>query len=1022
MFIEDYNFERLTENEGLSQSTVYTIVQDSKGFIWIGTQQGLNKYDGYKFTVYKNELSDPKSIFNNYVYFIYEDSRNNLWIGTLNGGLSKYNYNDGNFENFHFPSAKEKINSNIIYCICEDSEGNLIIGTEGAGIKKFDTHEKRFVEFRFHEDYVEELLLVKTLQFDKEENLWVGTWRDGLKIFDKNGNIIKNYYHNETEKDCINSNGIRFIFRDSTDQIWIGTSKGLNKFENNKFISYGEKSVNNILHTNLKCICEDKFNNLWIGARNSSLVKFNMETETFVNLKLYDKLNSKFSSTLLESIFCDKSDVLWVGTFNSGIFKLDLQRKKFYGINNLIENSREQFKNFSTNSFLCDSQNNLWIGTDDTGLVRLNLHSTELINYKPRQDFEGLSVLDIEEDDDGNIWIATFPGALNRYNIKLNTFTNYFYSENKLEDLPFSISRFSNYSDENLWIGTYNRGLYKFNIRNKIFTRYSDLKKFNQPINSEIIKSLLLDKSGILWIGTDSGGLNKLDYENGLITCYKYDKENPDSLSDNYVNSLFEDSNNNLWIGTSNGGLNKLDKENEIFKRYDTDHGLPDNCVVGILEDNNNNLWISTKNGLSKFNTETEIFRTYDVRDGLQNKEFNEGACYKSDDDNMYFGGVYGFNFFNPNDIKDNPYIPDIVITDFQIFNSSVESSPDNLFLKKNILVTDEINLSYRESVFSFEFAALIYNDPEKNEYAYRMEGFDKEWIYCGTRRFVTYTNLEPGDYVFRVRGSNNDGIWNEEGKSIRISISPPFWKTWWFKSLGVMSIIGTTGMAYQQKLSKVEKEKKAQENFSRRLIESQETERKKIASELHDTVAHEILITKNKIALGYKDTQDPDKIKTLLNDISELSTNTLNEVRSISYNLHPHQLERLGLTKAIKSIVNNIAKSTEINFTAAIDNIDNIFSKELEINIYRIVQECFNNIIKHSRATEAVLNISRHKSNIIIIISDNGKGFSKNVTKGIGMNSIEERIKLYNGSLKINSEINKGAFMKIIIPMKKIK
>ncbi|MCY7360998.1 MAG: histidine kinase, partial [Ignavibacteria bacterium] len=338
------------------------------------------------------------------------------------------------------------------------------------------------------------------------------------------------------------------------------------------------------------------------------------------------------------------------------------------------------------------------------------------------------------------------------------------------------------------------------------------------------------------------------------------------------------------------------------------------------------------------------------------------------------------------------------------------------------ILVTDEINLSYRVSVFSFEFAALIYNDPEKNQYAYRMEGFDKEWIYCGIRRFVTYTNLEPGDYVFRVRGSNNDGIWNEEGKSIRISISPPFWKTWWFKSLGVMSIIGTTGMAYQQKLSKVEKEKKAQENFSRRLIESQETERKKIASELHDTVAHEILITKNKIALGYKDTQDPDKIKTLLNDISELSTNTLNEVRSISYNLHPHQLERLGLTKAIKSIVNNIAKSTEINFTAAIDNIDNIFSKELEINIYRIVQECFNNIIKHSRATEAVLNISRHKSNIIIIISDNGKGFSKNVTKGIGMNSIEERIKLYNGSLKINSEINKGAFMKIIIPMKKIK
>ena len=216
MFIEDYNFERLTENEGLSQSTVYTIVQDSKGFIWIGTQQGLNKYDGYKFTVYKNELSDPKSIFNNYVYFIYEDSRNNLWIGTLNGGLSKYNYNDGNFENFHFPSAKEKINSNIIYCICEDSEGNLIIGTEGAGIKKFDTHEKRFVEFRFHEDYVEELLLVKTLQFDKEENLWVGTWRDGLKIFDATnpetcGDNLLHQFQNIEATDIIPFNNVAIV-------------------------------------------------------------------------------------------------------------------------------------------------------------------------------------------------------------------------------------------------------------------------------------------------------------------------------------------------------------------------------------------------------------------------------------------------------------------------------------------------------------------------------------------------------------------------------------------------------------------------------------------------------------------------------------------------------------------------------------------------------------------------------------------------------------------------------------------
>jgi signal transduction histidine kinase len=302
------------------------------------------------------------------------------------------------------------------------------------------------------------------------------------------------------------------------------------------------------------------------------------------------------------------------------------------------------------------------------------------------------------------------------------------------------------------------------------------------------------------------------------------------------------------------------------------------------------------------------------------------------------------------------------------------------------------------------------------------MEGFDKEWIYCGTRRFATYTNLEPGEYSFRVKGSNNDGIWNETGTRIKIIITPPFWKTWWFKSLGALSIAGVTGLTYHQKLLKMEKNKELQEEFSRRLLESQEEERKRIASDLHDTIAHEILITKNKAVLGLKKTEDSNAIKNILNEISELSSDTLKDVRNISYNLHPHQISRLGMTKAIRSVINSIANSSEIKFTCNIENIDGILSKELEINIFRIVQECSNNIIKHSGADEATLNIIKDAKTLTMTVWDNGKGISKGRIDGIGLAGIAERVKLYKGELVIESVPSNGTIIVISLPYKNLK
>jgi serine phosphatase RsbU (regulator of sigma subunit) len=311
------------------------------------------------------------------------------------------------------------------------------------------------------------------------------------------------------------------------------------------------------------------------------------------------------------------------------------------------------------------------------------------------------------------------------------------------------------------------------------------------------------DGSGVFWIGTWGGGLNKFDPKEEEFIHYQNDVDDPHSLSNNSIGPIYEDRSGVLWIGTNGGGLNKFDREKETFTHYRKKDGLPNDIIYGILEDNQGNLWLSTNKGLSKFNPRTQIFNNYDVEDGLQSNEFNGMAYHKNRSGEMFFGGLKGFNAFYPDSVKDNPFIPPIVITDLQIFNEPVGIKDDSP-LRKHITETEEIMLSYKDNVFSFEFAALNFTNPKKNQYKYLMEGFDEDWISSGTRRFVTYTNLDPGEYVFRVKGSNNDGLWNEEGASVKIIITPPFWETWWFRALSAMLVIGLAFTGYYRRLKNV--------------------------------------------------------------------------------------------------------------------------------------------------------------------------------------------------------------------------
>jgi len=483
------------------------------------------------------------------------------------------------------------------------------------------------------------------------------------------------------------------------------------------------------------------------------------------------------------------------------------------------------------------------------------------------------------------------------------------------------------------------------------------------------------------------------------------------------LNTLYyihKDDSENLWLGTYSDGLLKFDIRKKVFTSYSTENGLPDNTVYGILEDRNKNLWLSTNKGLSNFIVNENRFINYDKSDGLINEEYNRRSCYKDKNGIMYFGGINGVDYFNPEEIVRNTIVPNIVLTDFKIFNKSFSTGTESSYLK-------EINMPYDQNSISFQFASLDFTDPAANKYLYKMNGIDEEWIEPGTDRIANYTKLPAGHYLLQVKGSNSDGFWNEKGLALLINISPPFWATWWFRSLVILFFAGSIMLIFKRKTDRLEKEKNIQQQFSQNLILSVENERKRIARELHDGLGQNLLIIKNKAYSSASDELNENIINEV-KSIESLAMGSLTEIREIAYNLHPHQIDRLGLTKAIESSLTPLISTGNIKVSYHIDNIDNLVPKEYEINIYRIVQESLNNIIKHSEAKNASVVIINSEGLIKINIEDDGKGFileealKKN---SLGMASFNERIKILKGTITIDSKIGSGTSIEVKIDSK---
>ncbi|MDM8566768.1 two-component regulator propeller domain-containing protein [Candidatus Halobeggiatoa sp. HSG11] len=780
-------FERITVEDGLPSNFTSSVIQDAQGFMWFATKNGLAKYDGDKFTVYKHDSNNPNSLSNNYTWPIIKTRNGILWIGTFGGGLNKFDPVTEKFTAYkHDDNEPNSLVGDFVQIIYEDKAGILWIGTDGDGLSRFDPVTENFTNYYNDEANPNSLSSNSVYSICQDENgiFWIGTYDAGLNRFDQKTETFTHYKHEDNNPNSLASDFIWSAYLDKTGILWLGTENGLDSYDikNNKFTHYQHDATNSnsLSNNSVTSIYEDSKGILWISTMGGGLNQF--DRINFINHKTEAGNENSLSNNMVTGITEDNTGTLWITTDNN-INKYDARYERF---TNFQHNPRlsNSLSNNSVNAIYKDKNEIVWLGTGGGGLNKFEQQIFS--NYK-----QDNNITVIKPGNDGILWIGTDNEGVNKFDPITETFINYGHEPNDSNSLNYNTVWDIDVAKNGIvWIAMIGGGFDRFDPVTETFQHYNPNVSGKNYFVTPWVTSIKVATDGMIWIGTDDQGISQFDSESEVFTYYIPDETVPNSLSNGVIHTIFEDSKNNMWIGT-NEGLNKFNKSTQTFNAYLTENGLAGNSIFGILEDEQNNLWISTDKGLSKFNPQTEIFRNYNKYDGLQGNIFLPRSAYKSDTGELFFGGTNGFNSFYPDKLTDNSFIPPVFLTNFKLFNKSVPIA-DNSPLQQSINFAKQITLSHKQSAFTFEFTALNYRATNNNKYAYLMEGFDKDWTYAdNNHRFATYTNLDAGKYIFRVKASNNDDLWNEAGTKIQLTILPPWWQTWWAYTIYIVIIFG---------------------------------------------------------------------------------------------------------------------------------------------------------------------------------------------------------------------------------------
>lgn len=1033
-------FSKIRTEDGISQGYVTCAFQDSRGFMWFGTQDGLNRYDGYNFKIFRHSQDIPNTLSENWIWNIYEDSKGYIWCGTFGGGVCRFDRNKEEFQTFrNIESDSTSLSHNTVWSFYESADKRFWIGTNN-GLNLFHPESQTFTNYSSPQ---KDLLVFRILPMS-ENRLLITSIKE---VYTFNLATGEFFLLEEFPKNMNNTRTVRTnIFLDNEGIYWMGSDEdGIFRYDLLNDMTTNYKQDPNHVHESLANnmvldVIRDSQGSVWAATSNGlSIMKFEGDKLTDTKNYFNDPANPfSISGNYLSNIYESRGGEIWISARNA-LNRFDQYNKNFLH----FSSSSNESKSLSHNGVLpiVASKRNpgiIWIGTRD-GLNKFNEKTGEFTHYKhsnsnPSNSLSGNYILSICEDSKGNLWVGTRGEGVSRvYFDREGSPLFYHFKNNPIDETTIAANNVHfiyEDSESTIWIGTGGGGLNRYNPGNNSFTRYNR-ETTNDEFVDDWVYTIHEDQLGNFWLGTAAGGLSLFDRDKNLFTHFRNDPLKPACISNNRVLSLLETRSGDLWIGTALG-LNKLirpenNSDDYTFRKFYQSTGLPNDVIYGMLEDDSGNLWVSTNNGLCKISFEDGNFvvKKFDITDGLQNNEFDQNSFCKGPEGKMYFGGINGFNVFHPDSIKDNLYIPPVVITDFKILNESVPISNGinrelrkstyrgSVFLDKSISETDTIYLSYTDDVLSIEFAALNYTVPEKNQYSYKMEGFDKDWIYAGTRRFVTYTNLDAGEYVFRVRACNNDGIWNNEGVSLTMFVAPPPWATWWAYGFYLLVIILLTILLVRKREKELKKDLELKIKINRAKAEERELVRKKTSQDFHDEAGNKITKITLFTELVKRELKENKKAADILanieGNVKELSAG----MRDFLWILDAEKDTLADTIKRIEEFGNSLFEYTETSFTASgnLILIKHVFlPMEVRRSLILIFKEAMNNCIKYAEANNVVFGFTLKDDGLTISLKDDGRGFTINDNPdSYGLKNMRSRAEKISGSIAIESEPGKG-------------
>ncbi|MCX6278155.1 MAG: ATP-binding protein [Bacteroidetes bacterium] len=1064
---QQYQFRNYSIEQGLSQSVVNCVIQDSRGFMWIGTQNGLNRFNGYDFTEYLYNPIDSTTISNNWIYSLAEDKDGSIWVGTK-GGLNKYLRKENRFKRISYIAGYTGVISRYSYDAIVSGSGKIYVNTPPV-LTVFDPSSDKITHFptRFPYDGAINDNRIPLIE-DNDGAIWMGS-NVGLACFDPKTASFTYYFHDSQKPGTISNNRITALCQDSAGTIWVGTSDGLNLIDKKTekisgiFTSpFGRQSLSSSF---IRAIIEDKNGAMWVGTEGGGLNRIVWLTgETF----LVDRFNSAengLGHNIINALTIDRSQNLWAGTLQ-GISKTDLKPAKFKLYRRDNTSSSVNLLGNVIAAIYKDENGLIWVGNWGQGLNILNRKTGAVEHFSSRlqgnhyipNDFVHV----IFADEFKNNWIGTRDGifVFDKTRQKFVRLHDFFRNDN-LPDLKgmriFTIIRSR---DNSYWIGTQG-GLFRINPERTATEVFTAESTPDHQIGANLVYCLHEDSEGYIWIATING-VDVYNPTTGKMTRFRKN-ESQNSLCDNFVISLGEDKHGDIWIGTS-AYVNKFVKKDSTFIYYSRENGIPKNNIFEIMRDNQNTLWFATGGGLCKFDSAANSFRNYTVDDGLQSLEFNLRACFKSPDGEVFFGGMNGFNSFYPETLRDNPSIPEIIIT--ACYKSS-KSGKEYFDISRE----NKVELEHGAQAFTVEFVALEFTNPDKNQYAYMLDGLSKDWINIGNRRFVPFTNLSPGEYIFRVKGSNNDGKWNETGAVLKIVILPPWWRSWWAWTAYFLLIAGAL-MIYirirernlvrernnlEQKVHErtLQIENKNQEILQKNEILNNLNAELKALNETKDKffsiIAHDLrnpfnsIIGLTDIVLGNLLGSGQEKTRKTVSDIREASRhafdllqNLLIWARSQTGNLEfqPALFDLMERIEDNIELVRGQATRKNILLISEVENPVPVYGDSQMINT--IMRNLLTNAIKFTPKEGRVsVTVEQHEGFIVISVCDNGIGVTPEIREkifrleskythkgtdmergtGLGLILCKEFAEKHGGTILVESEPGKGSCFMVRLP-----